>query len=60
MKEMKCRDVGQNCNFICRGETEEEVLKKAAEHGKKSHGMTELSEELKNKIKNSIKDAKAA
>jgi predicted small metal-binding protein len=60
MKEIKCRDVGQNCDFVCRGETVEEVLKKAAEHGLKSHGMTDLTQAVKDKIKNVIKDVKAA
>ncbi len=60
MKEIKCRDLGKDCDFVCRGNTVEDVLKKAAEHGKKEHGMTELSRELKEKIRSAAKDIKAA
>ena len=34
-KMLRCKDVGVDCDFVARGKTEEEVLKKAAEHAKK-------------------------
>lgn len=39
MKSLSCKDAGTDCNFVAQGNTDEEVLKKMAEHGKKMHGM---------------------
>lgn len=38
-KVLRCREVGVDCDFSARAETEEEILKKAAEHGRTAHGM---------------------
>jgi predicted small metal-binding protein len=39
---LSCREVGcyDNCNYIVTGETEEEVIRSAAEHDIKKHGKT--------------------
>ena len=39
MKTLACKDAGSNCNFVARGNTEQEVLAQVTEHGKKAHGM---------------------
>jgi len=36
-KVLRCRDVGMDCDFIARADSEEELLKKAAEHAAKTH-----------------------
>lgn len=59
-KVIRCSDAGVDCDFIARGETEEELFKNALEHGRIAHGMTELSEELKEKMRYLIRDEKAA
>jgi len=41
-KILKCRDVGVDCDFEASGKTEQEVLKKAAEHARKDHGIKRL------------------
>ena len=33
VKTARCKDTGQNCDFIIRGDTEEELLANAAQHG---------------------------
>ena len=33
MLSIACRDVGQNCDCIVQGDTEDELMKNAAEHG---------------------------
>ena len=43
MLTIACRDVGQPCDCVLSGETEEELLKNAKEHGIKEHGYTEES-----------------
>jgi hypothetical protein len=32
MLTVSCRDVGKDCDYICKGETEEEVMKNAEQH----------------------------
>lgn len=39
MKTVSCKDAGVACNFVAQGKTDEEVLSKMTEHGKKVHGM---------------------
>jgi predicted small metal-binding protein len=38
-KSFRCQDVGAICDAEVTGETEEEVLAKAVEHAKESHGV---------------------
>lgn len=55
-KQLSCREAGAaDCDFLVRAETEEEILTVAAGHGARVHGMTEITPELKNKIKSLIK-----
>ena len=55
-KVMRCRDVGMDCDFEARAETEEELLKKVAEHAWATHDMTEISEEVLAKVRAAIQD----
>jgi predicted small metal-binding protein len=59
-KVVKCRDVGVDCDFVARGETEQEVLKKCADHARREHGMDPIPAELTAKVKKAIRDEKAA
>ena len=53
-KEIRCRDVGVDCDWVVSGETEEEIMKKAAEHAKKDHGMDEIPQELVERVRAAI------
>ena len=44
-KILKCRDVGLDCDFEASGKTEQEVLKKAAEHARKDHGIKRVTKD---------------
>jgi predicted small metal-binding protein len=44
------------CSHIIRGETEDEVMRKAAEHASRDHGM-QATPELMNKVKAHIQEA---
>jgi predicted small metal-binding protein len=55
-KVVRCREVGVDCDFEARGETEQEVLDKCAEHGRTAHGMQELSPELVQKVRAAIRE----
>jgi len=50
------RDARVDCNFVARGATEEDILKQAAEHAKKDHGMVEVPPDLLAKVKAAIRD----
>ncbi|MGE5254365.1 MAG: DUF1059 domain-containing protein [Planctomycetaceae bacterium] len=54
-KQLNCRDSGLQCDFLVRAETEEEVMKVAAAHGARAHGMKEITPELKSRLKSLIK-----
>jgi len=55
-KALRCRDVGMDCDFVARAETEEEILKKAAEHAATAHEMKEIPEEVLEKVRAAICD----
>jgi predicted small metal-binding protein len=56
MKVLSCREVGADCDFVARAKTQEEVLRLAAEHGRKAHDMREISEDMKAKIVAAIRE----
>ena len=53
-KVVRCRDVGVDCDFVARGETEQEVLQQCAKHGKEAHGMEAIPPELAAKVQAAI------
>jgi predicted small metal-binding protein len=58
-KMVSCREVGVDCDFVAKGETEQEVLQQCAEHARKEHGMTELPADLAEKVRGAIRDEAA-
>ncbi len=53
-----CRDIGEDCPYVARGETIDEVMADAGKHAKEAHGYTDeqlkdpkLVEEVKKLIK---------
>jgi predicted small metal-binding protein len=53
-KVVRCRDVGVDCDFVARAETEQDVLQQCAAHGKEAHGMEEIPAELAEKVRAAI------
>ncbi len=39
MLTLRCRETGLNCDYVIKGETEEEILKNGADHAINVHGM---------------------
>jgi predicted small metal-binding protein len=55
MKTLSCKDLGTSgCNYEIQGESEEEILKKAAEHGMKAHKQ-QMTPELEKMLRSHIK-----
>ena len=53
-----CREVGKDSDYVCKGETEEEIMKNAGEHAMNDHGYkTEdlMTPELRENIRSHIK-----
>ena len=55
-KVLRCRDVGMDCDFVVRADSEEEILKKAAEHAAAEHDMKEIPEEVLSQVRAAIRD----
>jgi predicted small metal-binding protein len=57
MKTITCREAGFDCDFIVKGETEDEVMQRGAEHATKVHGMkeNEITPEFKEKVRGLIR-----
>jgi predicted small metal-binding protein len=55
-KILKCADVTPGCNTEIRGESEHDVLRKAAEHAKTAHNMESIPPDMLSKIKSVIHD----
>ena len=55
---LACKDVGVDCNYVARGETEEELMVDAVKHGKEVHSYTDeqlQDPEMMGKVKAAIK-----
>jgi predicted small metal-binding protein len=55
-KVLRCRDVGLDCEGELRAETEEEIMRQAAEHARTTHSMTEMSPEVVQKVRAAMRD----
>ena len=55
-KVLKCSDITPGCNFEIRGNSEDEVLKKADEHAKTAHNMQTMPPEVLSKARAAIHD----
>lgn len=55
-KTFKCADAGNECSWSATAESEDELMKKVAEHAKTAHPGMEVTPELVEKIKSQIKD----
>jgi predicted small metal-binding protein len=56
MKELRCRDVGFDCDGVIRGETVDDVLAQAGPHAKDVHGV-EVTPEMAGQITTLVHDA---
>jgi predicted small metal-binding protein len=57
MKQFECGQVVEGCEGVVTGETEEEVLAAAARHAAEVHGMTEIPDDVLEKIQSGIANA---
>jgi predicted small metal-binding protein len=55
MKALHCGDLMKGCDFVATGATEDEVMKKTAEHAKSAHSMHHLSAETALKLRQAMR-----
>lgn len=55
-KTLTCRDVGVDCDFVARGENDEDIMQQAAAHAKAAHGMDAIPQDLAQKARAAIRD----
>jgi len=53
-KQFACGQIVPDCAFTASAATEEELLKHVAEHAAHDHGITELTPDLVEKVRNAI------
>ena len=58
-KQIRCADVGMDCDFVASADTSEELLNKVVAHAKIEHGITEITPELQAKVASVIRDVPA-
>lgn len=58
-KIVSCRDAGADCDFVARGDSEEDVLRQVAEHARTDHNMSEIPADVRDKVRAAIRDEAA-
>ena len=59
-KQFRCADVGpSNCNWSVVAQTDDEIVRKAEQHGREAHGMTDIDEQTRDRIRGAIHDKAA-
>jgi predicted small metal-binding protein len=54
---LHCADAGFECDETIEGESDDEVLAKAADHAREVHGLAEIDEETGAKLRSLIHEA---
>ena len=55
-KVLRCSDVGMDCDFEARADSEEGIMQQAVEHAKTTHNMQEIPEEVIAAVRAAIRD----
>ena len=55
-KELRCNDIVEGCDYVARAETMDELMAQGAEHAKEVHGITEMDDEMMEKVMAAVRD----
>ena len=55
MRDFHCSDAGMKCDFVAKGNTDDEVVKQAGQHAQQAHGM-KVSSDLEKTVRGLIHD----
>jgi predicted small metal-binding protein len=56
-KLLRCRNFGMDCDFEACGETSEEALTTAVDHVRAIHGLTDISDKERKRVRAAVQDA---
>lgn len=56
-KVLQCGELFPGCTVEARGETEDDILKQAAEHARRDHGVAQIDAATLAKVKAAIRTA---
>ena len=59
-KEIRCSDVGLDCDFVTRAESADELLEQIVVHAAEVHDITEITPDLHAKVTSVIRDVPEA
>lgn len=55
---LRCADMGhKECSWEARGSSQDEVLRKAEQHGREKHNITNMDENTRNQVRSNIRAA---
>ena len=54
-KQLACGDVVPGCAFKAEAASEDELMRKVAEHAAQQHGVKEVTSDLQGKLKSAIR-----
>ena len=59
MKTINCREAGFECDYVVKGQSEEEVMKNGADHAIREHDMKpeDITPQFKEKVRSLIHDS---
>jgi predicted small metal-binding protein len=55
-KVLRCDAIFLGCGHVIHADTEEELMRLAAEHAREAHGITAIDEAMASKVKAAIKE----
>ncbi len=58
-KELRCADVGMECDFVAKAESTEQLMESVVAHAAEVHGITEITPELAAQVTAAIRDVTA-
>ena len=56
-KEIRCADIGMDCDFVATADSVEDLLVKVVEHARDVHDITEVTPGMAQKVQSVIHDA---
>ncbi len=55
-KVLYCKDIGFDCGFVAKAESEAALLEQAAKHAEEVHGVHELPPEVVERVRAAIRE----
>lgn len=55
MPSFKCSDIGMKCGFETSAGSQDELMKRIAEHAREAHGMTTIPDDVLEQVKKAIR-----